>query len=149
MPLCLVALLVFSVMSLWSAKYRPLAKQAFKCFTKTLMLSPCDMAFEQRVKAKVTAKLLNVWPAMARFFYRNFNIFAWIFTLSFFISLGYTVYSFYNFAVYGSCEPGGTCYLTPIIGWCILLVEKLSIYGVLLILIGIAAYLLIHKMRRK
>ena len=148
MPLCLVALLVFSVMSLWSAKYRPLAKQAFKCFTKTLTLSPCDMGFEQRVKAKVTAKLLNVWPAMARFFYRNFRIFAWAFTLSFFISLGYTVYSFYNFAVYGSCEPGGTCYLTPIIGWCILLVEKLSIYAVLLVLIGISVYLIIHKMRK-
>lgn len=148
MPLCLVALLVFSVMSLWSAKYRPLAKQAFKCFTKTLTLSPCDMAFEQRVKAKVTAKLLKVWPALARLFYSNFRIFAWIFTLSFFISLGYTVYSFYNFAVYGSCEPGGTCYLTPFIGWCILLVEKLSIYAVLLVLIGISVYLLIHKMRK-
>ncbi len=70
MPLCLVALFVFSVMSLWSAKYRPLAKQAFKCFTKTLTLSPCDMAFEQRVKAKVTAKLLNVWPALARYYDR-------------------------------------------------------------------------------
>ena len=148
MPLCLVALFVFSIMSLGSAKYRPLAKQAFKCFTKTLTLSPCDMAFEQRVKAKGTAILLKVSPALARVFYRNFRIFAWIFTLSFFISLGYTVYSFYNFAVYGSCEPGGTCYLTPIIGWCILLVEKLSIYAVLLVLIGIAAYLLVRKMRK-
>jgi len=148
MPLCLVALFVFSIMSLGSAKYRPLAKQAFKCFTKTLTLSPCDMAFEQRVKAKVTAGLLKVSPALARFFYWNFRIFAWIFTLSFFISLGYTVYSFYNFAVYGSCEPGGTCYLTPIIGWCILLVEKLSIYAVLLVLIGIAVYLLLRKMRK-
>jgi len=148
MPLCLVALFVFSIMSLGSAKYRPLAKQAFKCFTKTLMLSPCDMEFEQRVKAKTTAKLLKVSPTIARLFYQNFRIFAWIFTLSFFISLGYTLYSFYNFAVYGSCEPGGTCYLTPFIGWCILLVEKLSIYAVLLILIGIAVYLLVRKIRR-
>ena len=51
MPLCLVALLVFSVMSLGSAKYRPLAKQTFKCVMKTLTLSPCDMEIEQRVKA--------------------------------------------------------------------------------------------------
>jgi len=106
------------------------------------------MEFEQRVKAKTTAKLLKVSPTIARLFYQNFRIFAWIFTLSFFISLGYTLYSFYNFAVYGSCEPGGTCYLTPFIGWCILLVEKLSIYAVLLILIGIAVYLLVRKIRR-
>ena len=62
MPLCLVALVVFSVMSIWSAKYRRLAKEAFKCVTKTLMLSPCDMAFEQKVKAKVSAKLLESLP---------------------------------------------------------------------------------------
>jgi hypothetical protein len=75
-------------------------------------------------------------------------VFAWIFTLSFFISLGYTVYSFYNFAVYGSCEPGGTCYLTPIIGWCILEVEKISLYAFLLIMIGIAVYLLFRRVRK-
>jgi len=148
MPLCLVALVVFSVMSLGSAKYRPLAKEAFKCFTKTLTFSPCDMAFEQRVKAKVTAKLLKVFPTFARFFYWNFKFFAWLFTISFFVSLGYTIYAFYNFAVYGSCEPGGTCYLTPIIGWCILLIEKLSLYAVLIVMIGIAAYLLFRKMKK-
>lgn len=135
-------------MSVGSAKYRPLAKETFKCVRKTLTLSPCDMEFEQRVKAKVTAKLLKVSPTLARFFYWNFRVFAWIFTLSFFISLGYTAYSFYNFAVYGSCEPGGTCYLTPLIGWCILLVEKISLYGVLLIMIGIAVYLLFKRLRK-
>lgn len=148
MPLCLVALVVFSIMSVGSAKYRPLAKETFKCVTKTLMLSPCDMQFEQRVKAKVTAKLLKLSPALARFFYWNFRVFAWVFTLSFFISLGYTVYSFYNFAVYGSCEPGGSCYITPFIGWCILVVEKLSLYAVLLIMIGIAVYLLVRRVRK-
>jgi hypothetical protein len=148
MPLCLVALLVFSVMSFGSAKYRPLAKETFKCVTKTLMLSPCDMEFEQRIKAKVTAKLLKLSPTLAGFFYWNFKIFAWVFTLSFFISLGYTAYSFYNFAVYGSCEPGGTCYLTPIIGWCTLLIEKVSIYAVLLIMLGIGVYLLLHRVRK-
>lgn len=78
MALCLVALVVFSVMSLGSAKYRPLAKETFKCVTKTLMLSPCDMAFEQRVKAKVTAKLLNIYPPLARVFYWNFRVFVGI-----------------------------------------------------------------------
>ena len=148
MPLCLVALVVFSIMSVGSAKYRPLARETFRCVKRTLMLSPCDMAFEQRVKAKVTAKLLKLYPPLARIFYWNFRIFAWIFTLSFFVSLGYTAYSFYNFAVYGSCEPGGACYLTPFIGWCILVIEKLSIYAVLLIMIGIAVYLLIRRLKK-
>jgi hypothetical protein len=133
-------------MSVGSAKYRPLAKEAFKCVTKTLMLSPCDMAFEQRVKAKVTAKLLKVYPPLARVFYWNFRVFAWAFTAIFFASLAYTMYSFYNFVVYGSCEPGGVCYLTWI-GWCVLVVEEVAMYLVLAILVGVALYLLIQKVR--
>ena len=149
MVLCLVALVVFSLMSVGSAKYRPLAREAFKCVTKTLMLSPCDMAFEQRVKAKGTAKLLKVYPPLARAFYWNFRAFAWTFTAIFFVSLIYTFYSFYNFAVYGSCEPGGECYLTPFLGWCILLIEKAAVYVALAVMIGVVLYLLIRRVKKK
>ena len=148
MPLCLVALVVFSVMSIWSAKYRRLAKEAFKCVRKTLMLSPCDMAFEQKVKAKVTAKLLNISPTLARGFYQNFRIFSWGFTASFFVSLFITGYSFYNYAVYGSCDPGEPCYMTAL-GVSIGVVEKYIVYAVVAILIVSALYVLVNKIRRR
>jgi hypothetical protein len=148
MVLCLVGLVVFSIMGLGSARYRPLAKEAFKCVTKTLMLSPCDMAFEQHVKAKVTAKLLNVYPPLARPFYWNFRAFAWAFTGVFFASLIYTLYTFYNFAVYGSCEPGEPCYLTGIAHY-IQLVEKPAAYATLAIMIGAIAYLVVRKVKTK
>jgi len=148
MPLCLVALVVFSVMSIWSAKYRRLAKEAFKCVRKTLMLSPCDMAFEQKVKAKVTAKLLNISPTLARGFYQNFRIFAWAFTASFFVSLFITAYSFYNYAVYGSCDPGEPCYITAL-GVSIGVLEKYVVYAVVAILIVSGLYVLLSKIRRR
>ena len=148
MVLCIVALAVFSVMSIWSAKYRRWAREALRCVIKNLTLSPCDVGLEQRIKGKVTAKLLVV-PALARFFYRNFGILSWAFTISFFASLIYTGYSFYNFFVYGSCEPGGSCYLTPFIGWCILVIEQMMIYVVLVVLAAIAAYFVIKRVRRK
>jgi hypothetical protein len=44
--------------------------------------------------------------------------------------------------VYGSCEPGGVCYLT-MIDWCILEVEKVAIYVALAILAAVTAYLLV------
>jgi hypothetical protein len=147
MPLCLVALVVFSVMSIWSAKYRRLAKEAFKCVTKTLTLSPCDMAFEQKVKAKVTAKLLNVSPTLARGFYQNFRIFAWAFTASFFVSLIITAYSFYNYFVYGSCDPGEPCYITAL-GVSIGLLEKYVVYAVILIIIASGLYVLVRRFRQ-
>jgi hypothetical protein len=148
MVLCLVGLIVFSVMSLGSAKYRPMAKELFKCVSKTLRLSPCDMAFEQRVKAKVTAKLLNVYPPLARAFYWNFRAFAWAFTGVFFASLIYTLYTFYNFAVYGSCEPGEPCYLTGVAHY-VQLAEKPAAYIAIVIMIGVAVYLLFQRLTKK
>lgn len=147
MVLCIVALVVFSVMSVGSARYKKLAREALRCVFKTLTLSPCDVGLEQRIKGKITAKLLRA-PRLARFFYRNFTVISWIFTLTFFVSLIYTVYSFYNFFVYGSCEPGQVCYLTAI-GWCILLIEKAIVYVVLAILAGIGAYFVYRHYRRK
>lgn len=143
----MVALVAFSVMSIWSAKYRRLAKEAFKCVTKTLTLSPCDMEFEQKVKAKVTAKLLKVSPTLARSFYRNFRIFAWAFTASFFVSLFITAYSFYNYFVYGSCDPGEPCYITAL-GVSIGVLEKYVVYVVIAILIASGVYVLIRRIKR-
>jgi len=147
MVLCIVALVVFSVLSVGSAKYRHWAREAFKCVLKNLTLSPCDVGLEQRIKAKVTAKLLVV-PPLARFFYWNFGVISWIFTLSFIASLIYSAYSIYNFFVYGSCTPGGFCVITWI-GWCMLLIEKVIVYAVLLILAAVLGYLIIKKARRK
>jgi hypothetical protein len=148
MVLCIVALIVFSIMSVGSSKYRDGARQALRCVVKNLTLSPCDVGLEQRIKGKVTAKLLVV-PPLARFVYRNFQVISWAFTITFFASLIYSVYSFYNFFVYGSCEPGGTCYLTPFIGWCILIIEKALVYIVLVVLALVVAYLVIKRVRRK
>ena len=147
MVLCIIALVVFSVMSVGSAKYKHLARDALRCVMKTLTLSPCDVGIDQRIKAKVTAKLLVV-PPLARFFYRNFTIISWIFTVSFFASMIYSAYSIYNFLVYGSCDPGGVCVITAI-GWCILLIEKVIVYVVLAVFAGLLSYLLIKRIRRR
>jgi hypothetical protein len=146
MVLCLVALVVFSIMSVGSAKYRQLARDALRCFTKTLTLSPCDVGLDQRIKGKITAKLLGA-PRLARFFYRNFKVISWLLTLSFFGSLAYSVYAMYNFFVYGSCEPGGVCYLTWV-GWCILQVERLMVYVVLALLATVLVYLIVKRVKR-
>lgn len=147
MALCIVALVVFSVMSVTSTKYKKLARDAFRCVVKTLTLSPCDVGLEQRIKGKVTAKLL--WaPRLARFFYRHFTLVSWAFTATFLASLIYTAYSIYNFFVYGSCEPGGACYLTWL-GWCILQIEKLMIYLVVIVIAVLLAYLVLKQIRRR
>jgi hypothetical protein len=145
--LCIVALVIFSVMSVGSTKYKQLARDALRCVLKNLTLTPCDVGLEQRIKGKITAKLLPV-PRLARFFYKNFTIIAWLFTVTFFASMIYTVYSFYNFFRYGSCEPGAICYITWI-GWCILLIEQAMVYIVLIVIAGVLAYFAVKRLRRR
>jgi hypothetical protein len=147
MVLCIVAMVVFSVLSLGSAKYRPYAKEAVRCVFKNLTFSPCDAKLEQKIKGKVTAKLLR-FPTLARVFYRNFRIISWAFTITFFASLAYTVYAFYNYFAYGTCEPGEVCPLNWF-GIFIMKFEKFLIYAVPVFIVLIAAYLVVSHFRQR
>jgi hypothetical protein len=112
MVICIIALVVFSLLSIVSAKYRPLAKDAFKCVFLMVQLKPCTVGLETKIKTKVTEKLMIV-PILARFFYKNFRIISWLFTISFFASLIYSAYGIYNIIAFGSCEPGSaSCEIT-------------------------------------
>ena len=144
MVLCLVALVVFSFLSIFSATYRPLAKDAFDCFFRMVTLRPCKVQFDEKIKGKMTTKLMKM-PRVARFFYRHFKLLSWIFTLTFFASLIYSGYSLYNLFVYGSCDPNSdVCVLTPI-GICILELQNILAYLIIIILIITLLYLFIKK----
>lgn len=112
MALCLVAMVVFSILGIFSAKWRRVAKEAFHCVFRMIQFKPCDVQLEEKIKSKVTSKLMRV-PKLAKFFYKNFKVISWIFTIAFFVSLLYTVYSLYNLFVFGSCAPGSTCIFNP------------------------------------
>lgn len=112
MALCLVAMVVFSILGIFSAKWRRIAKESFQCVFKMIQFKPCDVQLEEKIKSKVTSKLMRV-PKLAKFFYKNFKIISWIFTIVFFASMFYTVYSLYNLVVFGSCAPGSTCIFNP------------------------------------
>ncbi|HUK26834.1 MAG TPA: hypothetical protein VLV31_00305 [Candidatus Acidoferrales bacterium] len=146
MVLCIVAMVVFSVMSLGSAKYKRLSREAMRCVFKNLTFSPCDVQLEQKIKGKVTAKLLR-FPTLARFFYRNFKIIAWAFTISFFASLAYTVYALYNYFAYGTCDPGQVCPLNEI-GFLTLKFENLLVFAVPVIVLLVVVYLLVSHFRQ-
>lgn len=107
MVICIVALVVFSFLSIVSARYRPLAKDAFKCVFKMIQFKPCDVQLETKIKNKITSKLMVV-PSLARFFYKYFKPISWAFTLSFFASLGYSAYGIYNLLAIGRCDPNSS-----------------------------------------
>lgn len=113
MILCLVAMIVFGILGIFSAKYRELAREAFGCFFKTIQLKPCDTKLDQRIKSKLTSKIMDYSPWLAKGVYKNFVFLSWVFTILFFASTAYSAYSVYNLVVYGSCSPGSYCIFNP------------------------------------
>ena len=105
MSACLIALGVFAVLGIFSAKYRKWAREAFDCVGRRLTLRPCQTGFNEKVRAKVVSKLLPRNAGVARFTHKYFEAIAWVFTIVMFVSLAYTAYGFYNLAVYGTCDP--------------------------------------------
>ena len=114
MSICLVALITFAVLGIFSGKYRRWAKEAFHCVARRLTLRPCETGFNQRVRAKITSKLMRRSTRLARFTNNHFEAISWVFTIILFSSLFFTTYSFYNLAVYGSCDPSSDfCVFNP------------------------------------
>jgi len=103
MVVCIIALVVFGFLGIFSAKYRMLAKEAFKCVFKMIQLKPCDTGFDQRVKSKIVSKMM-VFPAAAKFVYKYFDAISWIFVVTFFLSIAGIGYGAYEYAIYGNCN---------------------------------------------
>lgn len=119
MVLCIIAFAVFSVMSIFSAKYRPLAKEGFRCVFRSLTLKPCDTGLDERIKSEVVSKMLKYSPGAARSVNRHFVAISWFFVLLTLASFAYSAYGIYNFYYYGNCDgptSTGACILNDITG---------------------------------
>ncbi|MBI2445094.1 thioredoxin domain-containing protein [Candidatus Micrarchaeota archaeon] len=104
MVLCFVALFVFAILGVFSAKYRVLAKEALDCVVRTVTLRPCESKLDERLHAKIVAKLLPIWPAGARVIHKNFQAFSLLLVVIFFGSMIYSGISVYNYWAYGNCN---------------------------------------------
>ena len=87
MSICLVALAALAVLSIFSAKYRSWAREAFDCVARRITLRPCRTGFNEKVKAIITSRLMNRHMGLARFTHKHFESISWVFTVVMFVSL--------------------------------------------------------------
>ena len=116
MVFCFVAIIVFGILGIFSAKYRSYFRESLHCIKRTAMLKPCDTNFDQQMKAKITAGLMKRSERLGKIVYKQFNKIAWIFLIAMIISTFFTGLSIYNLAVYGNCngpESTDICALNP------------------------------------
>ena len=78
---CIVAFIILSIIAIFNAAYRELAKEAYDCVFRRITFRPCNTGFKEKMKAKISGQLLNRSVRMARFFNHNFELLAWIFFL--------------------------------------------------------------------
>jgi len=112
--ICILALVVFGILGIFSAAHRQTAKEAFDCVFKTITLRPCDTGLDQRLRGKIVGWLFRRSPKMAGAVSHHFKIFSWLLVIIFFGSMIYSGIAIYNLAVHGTCDPENpeTCILT-------------------------------------
>jgi len=113
---CVIALIVLSVLGIFSAKHRELAKEALDCVLRRVTLRPCNTGFKEKMKGRIVGKLLNRSELAAKIFNRHFEIFSWIFFILMVASTIWTVKGGYNYYFYGSCNglnQSGFCAFDP------------------------------------
>lgn len=113
---CVLALIIFSILGIFSATHRALARQALDCVFRRVTFRPCNTNFKERIKNKILAKLLNRSDLAARLFNKHFELLSWIFVFLMIASTIWIVRGGYNFYLYGSCNglnQSGFCAFDP------------------------------------
>ena len=114
--ICVLALIVFSILALFSARYRPLAREAFDCVFRKVTLRKCETGLDTRIKAQLTSTFLRVSPKMGRAVYKHFELISWLFTILFVVSVAGVAWGGYNYWMYGNCNgpnADGFCVFDP------------------------------------
>lgn len=113
---CIIALIVFSILGIFSASHRALAKEAFDCVFRRVTFRPCNTGFQDKIKGKILSRIIKRSTFWARTVNKHYEILSWIF---FILMVGSTIWVFkgvYNFYVYGSCNglnQSGFCAFDP------------------------------------
>jgi len=114
--ICIIALVVFGILGIFSATHRRIALEALDCVLRRVSFRKCESALDVRLKSAITGKLLTRSPAVAGFIYRHFEWFSWALIMLTIISTYYTAVGGYNYYLYGNCngpEDTGFCIFDP------------------------------------
>ncbi len=114
--ICIIALFVFAVLAIFSAKYRPLAAEAFDCVFRRVTFRKCRSGLDKRLRSQITGKLMKKSSRCGRWVYKHFEWISWFFLIILILSVVQTGISIYNYAAYGNCngpDEEGFCIFDP------------------------------------
>ncbi|MEK7572599.1 MAG: thioredoxin domain-containing protein [Patescibacteria group bacterium] len=113
---CILALIIFGILGIFSASHRALAKEAFSCVFRRITFRPCNTGFQEKIKGKILSKLIARSTFLAKMVNKHYEILSWIFFILMIGSAIWVIRGGYNFYVYGSCNglnASGFCAFDP------------------------------------
>ena len=119
MVICIIGLVVFGILGIFSASYRKLAKEAFHCVFNMVRLRSCETGFDQRMKATITSTLMSISPTIGKFVYKNFKMLSWILVIAFVASTVAIGWGIYQYWLFGNCngpQSTGFCIFNELAG---------------------------------
>lgn len=120
MVLCWLALPVFAVLAIFSARYRKLTAESLECLFKSATFQRCKSGLDDRIKSQITGKLLKFSPGAARFFYKNYKFVSFLLLVVFIWSAWVSAVAVYNYVEHGNCngleDPNGFCIIEEVVG---------------------------------
>ena len=101
---CIVAFVVLSILGIFSASNRTLAKEAMDCVLRRVTLRPCNTGFDEKMKAKILGVVITRSEGAAIFLNHYFEAVAWVFFVLLMASSFFAVRGVFLFYVTGSCN---------------------------------------------
>ena len=102
---CIAAFIVFFILAIFSASFRPLAGKAWHCVIRRVTLRPCDIDFSEEMKGKIIGKIMIHSPRIAAFVNHWIDWISFAFVALSIWSLIYTANAGLNLFVYDTCNP--------------------------------------------
>lgn len=101
---CIVAFVVLSILGIFSAANRRLAREALDCVFRRFTLRPCNTGFDEKMKAKILGSVITRSETAARFINKNFELLSWIFFVLLLASSIWSARGLYLYYTTGSCN---------------------------------------------
>lgn len=121
--ICIIALVVFAILGLVSAKYRAYFFEASDCVFRKMTLRKCTTSFDKKMKMKITARLSKLNSSLGRTVFKHFETISWIITIIMIVSMIWSAYvgfmGVYNWVAFGNCygpESTELCVLNNLTG---------------------------------
>lgn len=102
---CIAAFIVLLIISIFSARYRRLAKKAWGCTVRRVTFRPCDTSFKEELKGKMLSKVALKTPRLVKTADIGIEVASFIIVILTIWSLLVVVKSGLNLYVYGTCNP--------------------------------------------